>query len=296
MPARSTADTRGHVVKERQVIVTADDFGLLPEVNDAILRGYDSGVVTSAAMRVNAIASRSALGAAALRPNLALGLHLVLCEGQSTLPRRHIPGLVDSSGRFVSRPLEAAWRYRRREGLVEELRSEIRAQIERFMSSGLTMTFVSSHMQLHLHPVVARILKELSSEYPIVALRKPCTVLALHERRQAIPALQQYLESRLLRLMVRRGAWRVRPFISPDRVERLAPNRPAVESEVVARIGRLPRGVTELVCHPGSLLPRYDGMGEAAVVASPSVRDALTKGDIKAISWANLIGECTSED
>ncbi len=278
-------------MKERQVIITADDFGLLPEVNDAVLKGYDNGVVTSAALRVNAIASNAAAVAAALRPGLAVGLHLVLCDGQSTLPRRHIPGLVDSSGRFVKQPLEAAWHYRKRAGLVDELRSEIRAQIERFMSNGLTMAFVSAHYQLHLHPTVASILAELATEYPILGLRKPCANLAMYERRPAIPAMQSALEVRLLRAMVKRGRRRVRRFVGPDRVERLAPRRPAAESDVIARLAKVRRGVTELVCHPGSLLPRYDGIGEAAVVASPSVRDALRNGAVKPISWANLIGE-----
>ncbi|MFT4571846.1 MAG: putative glycoside hydrolase/deacetylase ChbG (UPF0249 family) [Hyphomicrobiaceae bacterium] len=288
---RSTADNRRDVVKEHRVIITADDFGLVPEINDAVLRGYDNGVVTSAALRVNATASASAAASAALRPGLAVGLHLVLCDGQSTLPRRHIPGLVDSTGRFVTQPLEAAWNYRRRAGLVDELRSEIRAQIERFMSTNLTMTFISSHYQLHLHPVVASILVELSSEYPIVAMRKPCATLAMFERRPAIPAMQTALEVRLLKAVVRRGTFRVRRFIGPDRVERLAPQRPAVESDVVMRLGKMRRGVTELVCHPGSLLPRYDGTGEAAVVTSTVVRDALAAGQVKKISWAHLIGE-----
>ncbi len=110
-------------VKKRAVIITADDFGLLPEVNDAVLEGYDNGVVSSAGLRVTSTASASAVVSASLRPGLGVGLHLVLCEGQATLPRRHISNLVNSAGRFVERPLEAAWLYRRRGGLRNELKA-----------------------------------------------------------------------------------------------------------------------------------------------------------------------------
>lgn len=276
-------------MKQRKVIITADDFGLVPDINDAVLRGYDNGVVTSAALRVNGIAAASATVSAALRPGLGMGLHLVLCEGQSTLPRRHIPNLVDSSGRFISEPLEAAWLYRRRGGYLDELRAEIRAQIERFLATGLTLTFISGHYQLHLHPTVIRIIRELASDYPIPALRKPCGGLARAERRPGVAGYQSALEARALAFLVGRGRFRTREFLGPDRVERLAAVRPATESDVIAGLAKLKPGVTELVCHPGSLQPRYDGMGEEAVVSSPRVAAAIEENGLIPASYMNLI-------
>jgi predicted glycoside hydrolase/deacetylase ChbG (UPF0249 family) len=276
-------------MKKRKVIITADDFGLVPEINDAVLAGYDNGVITSAAMRVNSTASGSAAVSAALRPGLGIGLQLVLCDGQSTLPRRHIPNLVDSSGRFISEPLEAAWLYRNGGGYVDELRAEIRAQIERFLATGLMLTFISGHFQFHLHPTVIRIIRELAPDYPIPALRKPCSVLAKAEARPGIPGYQSFFETQVLSLLVRRGKVGTKEFLGPDRVERLAPLRPSTESGVVARLQKLGSGVTELVCHPGSLLPRYDGMGEEAVVSSPRVAQALVDSGVEPISYMDLI-------
>lgn len=278
-------------MKKPRLIITADDFGLWPEVNDAVIAGYESGVITSASLRVSATGSNSAAVAARLRPGLAIGLQLVLCGGNSTLPRRHIRDLVDSTGRFVERPLEAAWHYRRRGGLREQLKSEIGAQIERFLSTGLYLSFISSHANLHLQPSILSLIKELAVDYPIHAMRRPCTHLVSYEKHLGAMGLEARVENALIGTMVRYGGMRARKFIGPDRVEVLCNSKPAVESTVVERIGKLRGGVTEFVCRPGSLLPQYDGMAEAAVVTSRRVRDALNKSDAELISYRTLFEE-----
>ncbi len=275
--------------KRRRVIITADDFGLLPETTDSVIAGYESGVITSASLRVNATASHEAIVAASMRPGLGVGLQLVLCDGISTLPRRHIPNLVDGAGRFVDRPLEAAWLYRRGAGMREELKAEIRAQIEKFLATGLNLNFISGHYHLHLHPTVIAILRELAEEYPILAIRRPCASLAGHDRRRGIPDFQSRLEATVLGLLSRWGSLRARGFVSPDRVEVLCTSRPAAESDVAERLAAIGGGVTELVCRPGSRLAQFDGVGEAAVVSSRIVREAITKSGIEPISYRNLV-------
>ena len=270
----------------RSVILTADDFGLLPEVNEAVITGYDNGVLTGAGLRVTAVASHAAVVAASMRPGLGVGLHLVLCEGRATLPRRHIPNLVDTTGMFPSRPLEAAWLYRRGGGLRDELRSEIRAQVEKFLATGLELSYISGHMHMHLHPTVLSILKELATQYPIVALRKPCGGIA---RRAVRHGTQGSIETALMRPMLGWSRMRARRFVGPKRVDLLSPDRPATEHAVAERIKRLRSGVTELVCHPGSLQARFDGVGEAAVVASSVVRAALEDAQVEPVSYRNLV-------
>jgi predicted glycoside hydrolase/deacetylase ChbG (UPF0249 family) len=275
-------------VKTRAVIITADDLGLWPEINDAVMAGYDSGVISSASLRVTAPASHAAMVSLATRPGLGVGLQLVLCDGRATLPRKHIPNLVDSTGCFVSRPLEAAWLYRRRGPLREELKAEIRAQLEKFLSSGLFLSHVSSSFNLHLHPTVVSILKELTSDYPISAIRKPCNGLWRASQRYTAPGWQRTIETLLLGRVIRKGRRRSRVFLGPDRVEPLSPVRPATEHEVVQRIRSVKPGLTEFVCHPGSLAARYDGIGDAAVVTSPTVRAALGDAGVEVVSYRDL--------
>ncbi|MFQ5351958.1 MAG: carbohydrate deacetylase [Candidatus Binatia bacterium] len=271
------------------VIITSDDLGRWPEVNDAVMAGYDAGVISSAGLRVNGQAARSAIVSASMRSGLGVGLHLVLCEGSSTLPRHDIPNLVDAGGRFVSRPLEAAWLYRRGGGLRDELAAEIRAQVERFLSSGLYLTHVSSTYDLHLHPTILGILKDLALEYPLWAIRKPCGKAWKWSRRYNTPGWQTALENSVMRPVLGYGRLRSRCFKGPDRVEPLSRTRPITEHSVVERLNSLKSGVTEFVCHPGSFLRRYDGIGEAAVLTSPMVRASLeANDDVDLISYREV--------
>ncbi|TFH22982.1 MAG: ChbG/HpnK family deacetylase [Myxococcales bacterium] len=272
----------------RAFIITVDDLGRWPEVNDAVMAGYDAGIVTSAGLRVSAPDSDSAMVSCGMRPNLGVGLHLVLCDGQSTLPHRHIPNLVDSSGNFVSRPLEAAWLYRRRGGMRAELKAEIRAQIERFLAGGLFLSHISGHYNLHLQPAILSIIKELAVDYPISAIRKPVTQLWRSSQPLTMSPLQRFAERSLVRPVLRWGRARPGAFLGPNRVALLADTRPVTEDVVARRLRSAGRVVTEFVCHAGSLEPQYDGIGELAVVTSRPVREAIEQSGLEPISYRDL--------
>jgi predicted glycoside hydrolase/deacetylase ChbG (UPF0249 family) len=275
-------------VKPKYVIITADDLGLWPEINDAVMAGYDAGIVTSASLRVTGREAHSAAVSATMRPGLGVGLHLVLCEGQAVLSHRHIPNLVDTSGFFVERPLEALWMYRKRGGLREELKAEIRAQIEKFLAGGLFLSHISGHYNLHLHPTVLSILRELSTDYPISAIRKPCATLLPSYQTLATPHWQRIVELTLLRPALAWGRARSRVFLGVDRVEPLNDARPATEHGVASRIAGAGPGITEFVCHPGSLAPQFEGTAETAIVTSPTVRRAVVESGVELVSYRDV--------
>lgn len=275
-------------MRQRCIIITADDLGLLPEINDAVMAGYDAGIVTSASLRVTGRESHSAMVSASMRSGLGVGLQLVLCDGPAVLSHRHIPNLVDTSGYFVKRPLEAVWMYRGRSGLRAELKAEIRAQIEKFLSSGLFLAHVSAHYNLHLHPTVLSILKELAVDYPISTIRKPCAALVSSYQEAAVRHWERTTERAVLRPVLGWGRLRSRAFLGADRVELLSPKRPITEHAVAKRIATVGRGVTEFVCHPGSLASQYDGIGELAVVTSPTVRNAILQSGVEPISYRDI--------
>jgi predicted glycoside hydrolase/deacetylase ChbG (UPF0249 family) len=252
------------------------------------MAGYDAGIVTSAGLRVSAQASHSAMVSACMRPGLGVGLHLVLCKGRSTVPRKHIRNLVDKAGNFVSRPLEAAWLYRRGGGLRAELEIEIRGQIEKFLASGLFLSHISAAYNLHLHPTVLSILKGLAGDYPISAMRKPCGRLWLWSQRYGSTGWERTFEKRLMLPVLGWGRLRSGAFLGPDRVKPLSPERPVTEDAVAARLASVGSGVTEFVCYPGSLAARYDGVGEEAVVTSKSVRAAVESAGIELVSYRDI--------
>ncbi|MBD2195045.1 MULTISPECIES: hopanoid biosynthesis-associated protein HpnK [Calothrix] len=165
--------------KSRFAIINADDFGFSAGVNQAIIQAHEQGVLTSTSLMVTGDAAADAIAWARDRPSLAVGLHLVLVCGRSVLPPSQIPHLVDSQGNFSHSPLVAGLRYQFHPAAREELRQEIRAQLEKFRQSGLPLSHVDGHLHLHVHPVILRILVELAPEFNIQVIRLPSEELQM---------------------------------------------------------------------------------------------------------------------
>ncbi len=94
-PARAA---RGCALKA--LIVTADDFGLAPEINEAVELAHTKGILTAASLMVGGAAVGDAVARARRLPSLRVGLHLVLVDGLPVLPPEAIPDLLDAHGRL----------------------------------------------------------------------------------------------------------------------------------------------------------------------------------------------------
>src|ERR1017187_8080770 len=123
----------------RRLIVNADDFGLSPSVNAAVIRAHREGILTSASLMVNEPGFAEAVKLAKKNPKLGVGLHLTLLMGHSALPPEKIPGLVNVRGEFSNHPVGVGFRYFFQRGLREQLRAEIHAQFKRFRDTGLVL-------------------------------------------------------------------------------------------------------------------------------------------------------------
>src|SRR5208283_3612188 len=154
-----------------RLIVNADDFGLSHSVNEAVIRAHREGVLTTASLMVNEPGFDEAVKLAKENPKLGVGLHLTLLMGRSALPPDKIPGLVNARGEFSNSPVGVGFNYFFRRGLREQLRAEIRAQFEKFHSTGLPLDHVTGHLHLHLHPVIFKILMEDAEKLRITHFR-----------------------------------------------------------------------------------------------------------------------------
>src|SRR2546428_733282 len=164
-------------VTARRLVVTADDFGAAPEVNAAVVRAHREGILTSTSLMVTGDAVDEAVRLARETPTLAVGLHLVLAQGRPAAPRAEIPDLVAEDGAFrrapISTGLRYAWQYLSSTGRAQ-LRREIEAQLAAFAATGLRLSHVDGHLNtlnMHLHPMVLPILRELAPRYGIRAMR-----------------------------------------------------------------------------------------------------------------------------
>jgi predicted glycoside hydrolase/deacetylase ChbG (UPF0249 family) len=164
----------------RRLVVTGDDFGASPSVNEAIVRAHTHGILTSASLMVTGAAFDEAVALARRHPGLSTGLHLVFCDARPASPPETIPDLVNGDGRLASRPGPTGiahaifWRQRR-----EQLEREIRAQFERYADTGLPFDHVDGHHHLHMHPFlfdqVARCMDDYTRGRRGVGARVPWT-------------------------------------------------------------------------------------------------------------------------
>jgi chitin disaccharide deacetylase len=157
----------------RFLVINGDDFGFSEGVNSAIIQAHTEGVLTSTSLMVGGDAFEQAVSLARTHPSLAVGLHLTLVCGQAVLSPTEIPHLVDSNGAFAQSPVKAGLLYQFSAAARRELRLEIRAQLEKFQQTGLSLSHVDGHLHLHVHPAVIEILIELSAEFGIQVVRLP---------------------------------------------------------------------------------------------------------------------------
>ncbi len=287
-----------------RLIVTGDDFGLSPAVNRAIVLAHQQGLLTGASLMVGGPAAAEAIALARAHPRLAVGLHLVLCQGRSTLPPDRIPGLVDRQGYFATSPVLAGIRYFFVRSLHPQLRREIEAQLQAFSATGLVLSHVDGHLNLHLHPAVLPILLELADEYGIRAMRLPLddlrATLALDKRRLAYKLSHAVIFAGLCRYARKRLV--ARRIQTANRVYGLLQSGDMNEAFVLGLLPRIRDGLVELYCHVGlppcselrRWMPTYQHRKELEALTSLRVLKAVEYGDITLTSYRELVERSAS--
>lgn len=154
------------------VTVTADDFGLCPEVNEAVCLLHDRGVVQRTCFMVTTAHFASSVEALLRRPALEVAIHLDLTDGRPVLPAAAVPSLVNRNACFrggrhygVLARILAGLMSRR------EIRAEWRAQVAAALRAGIEIKQLTSHGHVHLLPQLRGVVLDLVEEFAIPQLR-----------------------------------------------------------------------------------------------------------------------------
>jgi chitin disaccharide deacetylase len=137
----------GHAPDARLVIVNADELGLCHAANVGVYDCLATGVVTSATLMVPGPWAREA---AARYRGEDVGVHLTVNAEHERYrwgPITHAPSLLGGDGGFPATPADA-WDH----ADVDEVRRELRSQVERAILWG----FDVSHLDTHLGTVAMR--------------------------------------------------------------------------------------------------------------------------------------------
>lgn len=285
---------------ETHLIVSADDFGLSPGVNGGIVRAHREGILTDASLMINGAAAGDAIELARATPTLSVGLHLVLAQGRATLSPDQIPDLVDSDGFFRNHAIRAALGYFFVPGVRAQVRREVIAQIEAFLATGLPLSHVDGHLNIHMHPTIVNILLDVAHHYGIRALRLTREPLRLSLQLDGRHALRKFAEHVTFRALAAYAAPRMsaRGVRHPDHLFGLHQSGQATEPYLLALLPHLEPGVTELYCHPAVLddearrwrPANYASEAELAALTSTRVAARMNELGITRMSFRELAG------
>jgi predicted glycoside hydrolase/deacetylase ChbG (UPF0249 family) len=211
----------------KNLIITGDDFGASPQVNEAVERLHRAGVLTQAGLMVGAPHVDEAVRIARRNPSLCVGLHLVLCDSRPAWN-----GL-----RFFFDPRTWA-------GLEEK----IAAQFARFAELGFEPLCWDGHMHLHLHPAVFDIV------LPVAAAHQFRMARLVRETRSPHPL------ALVFRALSARAAPRLKThgMLSADHTLGLTRTGRMDTQTTCALLRGLRDGWTELYLHPGAERDEWD--------------------------------------
>ncbi|WP_348261852.1 ChbG/HpnK family deacetylase [Telmatobacter sp. DSM 110680] len=236
-----------------RLIVNADDFGLAPGVNRAVLELHAAEVLTSATMMAQSAATDEAVRMALAMPTLGVGCHVVLVDGTPVSPGTSIRSLVDrNNGAFHSSPgnfLKRLYTARIRSAEVE---AEAAAQIALLQSYGLRLTHIDTHKHMHMFPLILRPVLRAAKAAGIHAVRNPfepiwslnATANAPEMRRAEVVLLRRF-EAKFRRIVEKEG------FETTDGAIGILATGTVNLATVNALINAMPEGTYEFVSHPG---------------------------------------------
>lgn len=286
----------------KELIVTGDDFGLSSGANSAIIKAWQGGMLTGASLMVGGSGFDEAVALARENPGLQVGLHLTLVQGRSTRERNGFPPLVDSDGYFSNDPVYAGMRYFFLRSLRKQLVAEIEAQIVRFVETGLPLSHIDGHLNIHMHPTIFDILCRLMPKYGITSFRlsreRVGVDLRLAPRRRTGKLVDGFIFDRLAR-----GCKPMLDHLGISytlEVKGLLNSGEMTEEYLLKAVDILQDGVTEIYFHPGCTpddelsrwMPGYRHEEELSALTSRRVMDKIRHAGIRLRNYRGEEKQC----
>jgi predicted glycoside hydrolase/deacetylase ChbG (UPF0249 family) len=277
-----------------ELIINADDLGFAPGVNRGIIEAHEAGSLSSASMMVNTPAFHEAAALVRERvPTLGVGLHFNLLSGR---PLASVPTLANPrTGEFYQLP-ELSRRAFLGRVSVDDVRRECDAQLDALKRQGISATHVDSHRHTHALPGIL----------PAVVASAIAAGVRIVRRPLDRPMLSDPIAS--IKMLTLRTMWRAasRRLNATERaVLARAPHfrgialqsAPDIEYRLLRLLDHLPAAPTEIMLHPGYDDPvlaaqdpyRHEREREVAALCSAAVRERLTRGDIRLVTFRDLV-------
>lgn len=156
---------------KRNILIVADDLGLAKPINDGIVFLLTNGFIDGASIMANGEAFGDALEKLKNLKGPNIGIHFVLVGEKPVSKREAILSLVNKKGRFWPDYNVFFVKYLTGKIKKDDIRRELKAQIDNCVNSGINIKFINSHQHLHLLPGILKIVIDLAQEYHIPYIR-----------------------------------------------------------------------------------------------------------------------------
>lgn len=261
-------------------------------MNEGIERAHRDGILSTASLMVTGPAALDAMQRARRMPDLKVGLHLVLVEGDAMLPGA-APHIVDETGRFPTNQVGLGFSYFFLPHVRRQLGMEIAAQFRAFRATGFPLDHANAHKHMHLHPTVGRLMIEIGVEFGLRAIRIPNEPPAAFRAAGGSPGIGGRLLPRwtaILRRQARRAG-----LVTNDQVFGIGWSGHMTANRLLRLVPHIPAGLTEIYFHPATkhdlrlqkLMPDYEPEAELATLVDPVIRDALLSSGVQITTFSD---------
>lgn len=265
------------------LIINNDDAGMCHAANTGTIKGMRDGLISSATIMFNCPWATEIVNFSKSHPDQDFGVHLTLTSEWKNYkwgplaPIGRVGSLVDSNGYFW-KGVQDVYRH----GKAEEAYLEGKAQIEKALAYGLSITHIDSHMgTFQLDPAYFEQYARLAKEFDLPL------------RMASQSTLEKFGQGGL------REKCRHLGLVFPDYLiyEELRAYG-EVEDFWVNIIENLSPGVTELYLHASELTPELEAItGTArqradeleAFTGSGKIKEALARKNVQLISYRPLL-------
>jgi predicted glycoside hydrolase/deacetylase ChbG (UPF0249 family) len=259
----------------KRLIVNADDFAFTRDVNAGIVEAHRNGILTATTIMANGAAFDDAARLAAENPDLDIGCHLVLVQGESVL----VPG--SPLPRTIAELVRALATGRMR------VYDELAAQVRRVLDAGLSPTHLDTHKHTHLLPPVLDAVARISQEFGIPWVRRPFDFGSTSFIGRSLGVMGGHFR----KVLSIHGCRTTDHFAGFHLTGRFG------APELAALIRRLPSGTTEFMCHPGRCGPellaartrlKQSREAELRALTDPEVHRELDQAGVALVNYRGL--------
>jgi len=279
----------------RRLIVNADDFGMTPGINRAIVEGCERGIITSTTLMATSLAFDDAVARAhelrVRKPRFSIGCHIALLDGVPLLPPGRVSTLLQRPLGGGSAQLRANLSDFARSALrgklaSDEIEAEADAQFGRILSAGITLSHFDCHKHAHMFPAVLQPLLRAAKARRVRAVRNPFGQLfpLPFDRILRSPKLWTRLaEMSVLRNFAARFRSEVQKhgLNTPDGSVGVLVTGTLDRRHFTSIIENLPEGTWEFVCHPGYNDAELRAAGTRLLDSRDEERRLLTSAELR---------------